>query len=96
MRARWAWLIVLVYCAAGLLLRAFGSINILPHCLWTALFHHHCPGCGITTACVHLLHGQWAAAWHTNPLAIPACLIILAACLRDFINFYRNFAVSNE
>lgn len=92
MQARWAWFIVLAYAMVGLVLRAVGSINILPPCLWTAIFHRHCPGCGITTACVHLLRGQWSAAWQSNPLVFPAVILIIGAILADFFKFYRTFA----
>jgi len=91
MQARWLLAIVLVYAVTGLLLRAFVGINILPPCLYTTLFHVHCPGCGITTATTLILQGRFADAWHTNPLAFPAIVIILAALIRDYFKFLRNF-----
>lgn len=91
MQARWLLAIVLVYAVTGLLLRAYAGINILPPCLYTTLFHVHCPGCGITTATTLILQGRFADAWHTNPLAFPAIVIILAALIRDYFKFLRNF-----
>ncbi len=28
-------------------------------CVWRFLFHYPCPGCGITRACVALVHGDF-------------------------------------
>ena len=84
---------MLVYAAVGLLLRAFAGINILPPCLYSTLFHVRCPGCGITTATTLILQGRLADAWHTNPLAFPAIVIILWAVVADYIKFLRTFAV---
>ncbi len=41
-------------------------------CLWTNLGLGPCPGCGMTRALWHLLHGQLAAAWHFNHLIVIA------------------------
>ena len=92
LQARWLLAIVLVYAAIGLLLRAYAGINILPPCLYTTLFHIHCPGCGITTATTLILQGHFADAWHTNPLAFPAIIIIFAALVTDYSKFLRTFA----
>ena len=87
---------MLVYAFIGLVLRLCTSINILPPCLWTALFHHHCPGCGLTRACICLLQGHVAEAWHTNPLIFPAIVIIIYALIADYMKFCRNFATEND
>lgn len=84
--------IVLVYAAVGLALRAYFDINIMPPCLYSTLFHVRCPGCGITTATTLILQGHWADAWHTNPLAFPAIVIILGALVADYSKFLRTFA----
>jgi len=91
-RARWLLAIVLVYAGIGLLLRAFADINIMPPCLYSTFFHIRCPGCGITTATTLILRGRFADAWHTNPLAFPAIIIILAALIADYSKFIRTFA----
>ena len=86
-RARWAWLIVLAFIAVALLLRLFTPVNVLPPCLWTALFHHHCPGCGLTTALLQLLRLDVRGAWDANPLIFPLLIVFFAAILRDFRKF---------
>ena len=83
---------MLVYAAVGLALRAYAGINIMPPCLYSALFHVRCPGCGITTATTLILQGRLADAWHTNPLAFPAIVVILWAVVADYIKFLRTFA----
>ena len=91
-RARWLLAIVLVYAGIGLPLRAYAGINIMPPCLYSTLFHIRCPGCGITTATTLILQGRFVDAWHTNPLAFPAIIIILAAVVADYSKFLRTFA----
>ncbi|GGE95877.1 DUF2752 domain-containing protein [Hymenobacter cavernae] len=39
-------------------------------CLSQLLLHRACPGCGITRACMHALHLDWAQAWHYNRLVV--------------------------
>jgi hypothetical protein len=36
-------------------------------CLSRVLFDRECPGCGMTRACQHALHFDFASAWHYNP-----------------------------
>lgn len=96
LRARWPWVVVFVYVTVGVALRLFDSLNILPPCLWTSIFHRHCPGCGITRACVCLLQGRVADAWEINPLVFPAIVIIISSVVADFVIFCRNFATEKE
>jgi hypothetical protein len=44
-----------------------------PPCIFHYLTGFHCPGCGTLRAMHQLLHGNFAAAWAMNPLAI--CLL---------------------
>jgi len=39
-----------------------------------------CPGCGLTGACLHLLHGEWRSALALHPFA-PVFLLAMAAVL---------------
>lgn len=43
---------------------------IYPVCPWHALFGWSCPGCGTLRALHQLTHGNFAAAWRFNPLAV--------------------------
>jgi hypothetical protein len=48
------------------------------HCPWRDATGLPCPTCGGTEAAVRLAHGQWAAAWRTNPLAPLLVLGVVA------------------
>lgn len=45
---------------------------LAPHgiCLFRAISGWLCPLCGGTTACGHLLHGDFGRAWSVHPLAV--------------------------
>ncbi len=65
------------YSIFAILLYAFADIDICIPCLWTAIFKMHCPGCGLTTACIHIVQLDFAGAWEANKLAffiLPAGL----------------------
>ena len=44
-------------------------------CVWRFLFHYPCPGCGITRACVALVHGDFKAAFEYNYMFISLPII---------------------
>ena len=41
-------------------------------CIWRALFHRNCPGCGLTRGICFLVHGRVREAIAFNPLSIVA------------------------
>ncbi len=45
-------------------------VNIFPPCIFHRVTGLWCPGCGATRAMHQLVHGNLAAAFHFNPLAI--------------------------
>jgi hypothetical protein len=52
-----------------------------PLCLSVILFHRTCPGCGMTRACMHLAHFDYASAFRYNKLVFivfPALLFLWA------------------
>ena len=58
---------------------------LLPPCPIHRYLHLLCPGCGGTRACLALLHGDLARAWHLNALLVlllPLLALYMAAALR--------------
>lgn len=49
-----------------------------------------CPGCGLTRATQHFLHGEWDAALSYNPLVLVAVPILALLWFREARNFYRE------
>lgn len=76
-----------VYFGVGLLLTRFSGIDVLPPCLWKLLTLYECPGCGLTTAMVHLLRLDPAAAYSSNPLVFLVLPAVTYYLLRDFLRF---------
>ena len=66
-----ARLVQLVSAAAIALGFAFapGSLPKMDLCLFHAVTGLQCPGCGLTRAFCAISHGQFALAWHMNPLS---------------------------
>jgi hypothetical protein len=63
----------------------FAANSVLPPCLFHALTHLYCPGCGVTRALYALLHGDIALAFRMNAmamLAIPLMPAMLVKSLR--------------
>lgn len=68
----WWWL-TLAVCAAGVLvlyLFAPEKNAFYPQCFFRQATGWDCPGCGGLRAAHQLLHGNFSAAWHLNPLAV--------------------------
>jgi hypothetical protein len=86
----------LVYTAVGMygvvavLLHRTAGWDLFPPCLWTLAFGVRCPGCGLTTATLHLLEFDLAGAAHANPMvfAIVPTLVGLAAA--EFVRYARE------
>ena len=61
------------------------ALALLPPCPIYHLTGLLCPGCGGTRALLALLHGDFYAAWHRNPLLLalsPLLLVITIHILR--------------
>lgn len=81
-----------VYFGGGLALMRLIGIDVLPPCLWKLMTHIDCPGCGLTTAMLHLLRLDPAAAYASNPLVFLVLPAVFAYLLRDFLRFSRTHA----
>jgi Protein of unknown function (DUF2752) len=51
-------------------------------CLFHVITRHPCPSCGATRAAIGFLHGNFAAAWNWNPLAV------MTYCAIAMLNLY--------
>lgn len=69
------------------LLRQFG-----PPCLFRSVTGLCCPGCGLTRACIALLHGDWYAAWRYNYLLPFAVLLTAAEYVRLWVYHLRGIS----
>lgn len=88
----YSWLILGVPLLAAVLLPLVAPASaiqaIAPHCVWKTQFGRACPGCGLTTAFVHIGRGEWRAAWASNAAGIP----LYAAFLFNSILWVRSVA----
>jgi hypothetical protein len=55
---------------------------IYPVCLFHQFTGLNCPGCGSLRALHHLTHGEFAAAFHSNPLLMVALPMLVLALIR--------------
>ncbi len=79
-------LLKMLYMAVVLTLLAFLYISGVG-CVWRFLFHYPCPGCGITRACVALVHGDFKAAFEYNYMFISLPIILHIFCLTaEYLN----------
>ncbi|MDD2636102.1 MAG: DUF2752 domain-containing protein [Bacteroidales bacterium] len=82
--------IIVGYYLIGLILYMFAEIDILIPCIWYTLFDIRCPGCGLTTAFIHLLSLNFTAAWDANPLIFIVLPGMSFYIIKDFLRFVRN------
>lgn len=78
------------YYFIGLILYMFAEIDILIPCIWYTLFDIRCPGCGLTTAFIHLLSFDFSAAWGANPLIFIVLPGMSFYIIKDFVRFVKN------
>ncbi len=74
-------------------------INFFDHgpdiCLFTLLSGYHCPGCGMTRACMHMIHMDFQGANHYNWLSFIVLPILCGLLLADFINTVKKIRSFN-
>ena len=70
----------------------FGIEDYMFPCVSKRILGFDCPGCGLQRSVVHLIKGEFAAAFEMYP-AIYAILILFAFLL---LNRFVNFRYSNQ
>jgi Protein of unknown function (DUF2752) len=77
----YSWLILSVPLLVAILLPLTAPPSLIrsitPHCVWKAQFGRECPGCGLTTAFLHIGRGEWRAAYDSNAAGIPLYVAFL-------------------
>lgn len=57
-------------------------------CLFTLITGYHCMGCGMTRACMHLIHLDYTAAWHFNKFSYIVFPLLILAYMRLLYHFW--------
>jgi len=63
-------------------------------CVWKRTLGVECPGCGLTRATQHFLHGEWEVALDYNPLVVvvvPLLGLVWTAQLIALIRYGRAY-----
>jgi hypothetical protein len=63
------------------------DINITIPCLYQIFFDVKCPSCGLTSATILLLEGEFHRSIHTNPLIIVIIPAMTSLTYMDFKKF---------
>ncbi len=62
-------------------------------CLFTYLSGYSCPGCGMTRACMHLIHLEGAKALTYNKLSFIVLPILSGLLLKEFIDTVKLYRI---
>ncbi len=72
--------------------------SFIPECTWQSQFHKPCAFCGMSTAFYAISRGDFAQAYHLNPLSLYIYFIFLlntlfaVITLKPNIRFVKNIA----
>lgn len=76
---------IVIYFIVSIGLKIGFSIDILIPCFWKTLFHHECPGCGLTTAFMNILTLDISGAYDANPLIFIVLPLGIFYIYKDFM-----------
>ena len=68
-------------------------------CIWKKTLGVECPGCGLTRATQHFLHGEWEVALDYNPLVVvvvPILAVVWVVQLVALIRFFRAYRAARQ
>lgn len=88
--------LIILYAIIAIALKSLAIIDITIPCLWTTIFGHRCPGCGLTTATIELIHFHPVTAFKTNPLIFIIAPAILYYVISDYIKFRKKHIPANS
>ncbi len=64
-------------------------------CLFTLITGSNCLGCGMTRACMRLIHLDFYGAWEYNKMSFIVFPALIYYYLRFFVSNYRQIRDSN-
>ncbi len=88
--------LIIIYGIIAIILKSLNIIDITIPCLWTTIFGHHCPGCGLTTATIELVHFRPISAFKINPLVYIILPAILYCIISDYIKFRKKLISTSK
>lgn len=59
-------------------------------CLFTLLSGYHCPGCGMTRACMHIIHFDFATALNYNKMAFVVLPVLCGLLVVEFVKTWKK------
>lgn len=60
-------------------------------CLFSRISGYHCPGCGMTRACMHLIHLDLGWALTYNKMSFVVLPMLSVLLLKDFIKTIKQY-----
>ena len=95
---------VCIGCACILMLAALLEVNArgsvvvplleleLPEaCLWQRMVQMSCPGCGLTRGFIHLMNGDFLAAWRMNAAGWLVFLLIISQIPYRLLQLWKTY-----
>lgn len=82
-----------LYFMVSILVKLFFGIDACIPCIWNVIFGIDCPGCGLTSAFIHLLQFKFILAYKSNCLIYVVLPFAGYYLINDYIRF-KNKIVS--
>jgi hypothetical protein len=86
-KKNWIFSLAFFYLFSAIICYFFFDFDIFPPCIWTSLWDQKCMGCGMTSAFLELLQGNFQNAWEINPFIFIVLPSISYFIIRDFRKF---------
>ena len=77
--------IVVLYFILSVLLKLFYDIDYLIPCLWKTFFGFECSGCGVTSAIIEIIKGNFQIAWEINKITFLVFPLLLFYSIKEVI-----------
>jgi hypothetical protein len=73
--------------------RGLGRLVLPGTCLSKDLFHHDCPGCGLTRSVIYFAHMDWSDSWKLHRLGWLMAILIVSQLPYRALCMYRGRAI---